>query len=255
MNISSKFVALTIFAPANRVYKVRNLLLDMKDAVGSVIFLRTIWTCLLYSVQLRLAVVHLFSHIALPKECMTMFVPVFYFIVSLDLYNMVVSDQTLMIQALSSSLTDSQSLVCRGSLELVLKAVPVDNDFIKEDEMLYLVQQILHVFLKRDISLSRRCISWLLGLSTKTVVSQEKNIGSASLSLLSMAFKRMLTATSDDIGNISSSFRILVSLLDKPEIGIPLSKIIMVDVINSVFRYYELFSVHSPEKIKTVGTF
>ena len=167
---------------------------------------------------------------------------------------MSVSDQKLMIQGLGASLVDSMSLVARGALEMVLKYLPIDNSYIGHEDMLSLTQQILLVFLKRDVSLSRRSISWILANSPKSatmsVVNSEQIISSKSLELVATSLKNLFGTTEApaDFSSVSSAFRIMVSLLDKPEIGIPLSKSIMLDIIIQVYYYY--YNVLTPKSDK-----
>ena len=171
---------------------------------------------------------------------------------------MSVSDQKLMIQGLGASLVDSMSLVARGALEMVLKYLPIDNSYIGHEDMLSLTQQILLVFLKRDVSLSRRSISWILANSPKSatmsVVNSEQIISSKSLELVATSLKNLFGTTESpaDFSNVSSAFRIMVSLLDKPEIGIPLSKSIMLDLIIQVYYYYNNVLTPKSDKAQSV---
>ncbi|XP_078412940.1 protein DOP1A isoform X4 [Cetorhinus maximus] len=160
------------------------------------------------------------------------------------------SDIELMVEAVSVSVQDSSALVQRSTLDLILFCFPFHLFQATRPDMIQILSAALHVVLRRDMSLNRRLYAWLLGFdnngcvvgprSTRHSNPEEHAIyyfNTFSKDLLIQAMVGILQGkecgeeertTLHDL----KPFRILISLLDKPELG----PAILEDVLIEVFR-------------------
>uniref|UniRef100_A0A4W3IME8 DOP1 leucine zipper like protein A n=1 Tax=Callorhinchus milii TaxID=7868 RepID=A0A4W3IME8_CALMI len=109
------------------------------------------------------------------------------------------SDIELMVEAVSVSVQDSSVLVQRSTLDLILFCFPFHLSQATRPDMIQILSAALHVVLRRDMSLNRRLYAWLLG----------------KLHVLRKGPREEESTPSHDL----KPFRILISLLDKPELG------------------------------------
>ena len=173
------------------------------------------------------------------------------------------------VQALCSALQDSSVLVQRITLDFLLLAFPMHNGQLTRKDLAKVVEAALNVVLRRDMSLNRRLYLWLLGSSTHQAQASALSNNAESSStrraradsssttsefdltyfhnyskeLLVAALNQKLNVVGQEsrLGEdghlvILKPFRILISLLDKPEIG----PVIIEDVLLSVFRRFYL---------------
>ncbi|ESO88953.1 hypothetical protein LOTGIDRAFT_154021 [Lottia gigantea] len=226
-------------------YDRTNLLLEeFRDAVNPEFFYTCMWECVLSCPSVRLpAITFLLSHFNKKKSME-------------DQLPMMGLNIDLMVQALSSSIQDSSVLVQRSSLDFLLLAFPMHNAQLTKSDTAIIVQAAINVVLRRDMSLNRRLYGWLLGTnapssslpegirlvrSDSTSTSSEMDLSyfqHYSKDLLVQAI-RMKLAYPDDcemklagVSNMMKPFRIIISLLDKPEIG----PVIIDQVLMSVFK-------------------
>ena len=171
------------------------------------------------------------------------------------------------VQALCNALQDSSVLVQRSTLDFLLLAFPMHNGQLTRKDLAAVVEAAINVVLRRDMSLNRRLYLWFLGSSThqaqasalssnadsSTATTRRPRADSSSTTsefdlsyfhnyskeLLVSALKHKLTSAGQEArlgedGHLAvlKPFRILISLLDKPEIG----PVIIEDVLLSVFR-------------------
>ncbi|XP_059504449.1 protein dopey-1 isoform X4 [Stegostoma tigrinum] len=160
------------------------------------------------------------------------------------------SDIELMIEAVSVSVQDSSALVQRSTLDLILFCFPFHLFQATRPDMIQVLSAALHVVLRRDMSLNRRLYAWLLGCdnngcvigprSTRHSNPEEHAIyyfNNFSKDLLIQAMvgilqgKRCGKEEKMPLHDLKP-FRILISLLDKPELG----PAILEDVLIEVFR-------------------
>lgn len=174
----------------------------------------------------------------------------------------------LMVQSACAAVQDSSVLVQRSMLDFLLAAFPMHNGQLTKRDMLKIVKAAITVILRRDMSLNRRLYAWMLGTDCNglpligAVEAQQRHSSSLSNStdssmsveldqsyfhsfskdLLVAALKSRLYESScipDYSGDeptgkasILQPFRILISLLDKPEIG----PVILENVLWAIFR-------------------
>uniref|UniRef100_A0A667XX80 DOP1 leucine zipper like protein A n=1 Tax=Myripristis murdjan TaxID=586833 RepID=A0A667XX80_9TELE len=167
------------------------------------------------------------------------------------------SDIELMVEAVSTSVQDSSVLVQRSTLDLILFCFPFHMSQVRKDvclratrpDMIRILSAALHVVLRRDMSLNRRLYAWLLGFDNNGVrtgprSTRQSNPEEHASHYFNTYSKDMLVQAMVGIlqgkarGGEEESilmhdlkpFRILISLLDKPELGK------QTDVLIEVFR-------------------
>jgi hypothetical protein len=153
-----------------------------------------------------------------------------------DITQIVGSDIGLMIRAFASCLEDSVVLVQRGILDLLVTSLRLDSaaspSLTAHDDRLLLMRAASGVVLRRDLSLSRRLYIWLTG-SGETSESQIAFLREHALELLRTSLAAGLDA---DESQALRSLKVFTSLLDKWEIGLPLSEVLVLDTLRAFQR-------------------
>uniref|UniRef100_A0AAY5EM57 Dopey N-terminal domain-containing protein n=1 Tax=Electrophorus electricus TaxID=8005 RepID=A0AAY5EM57_ELEEL len=161
------------------------------------------------------------------------------------------SDIALMVEAVSTSVQDSSVLVQRSTLDLILFCFPFHMSQATRPDMIRMLSAALHVVLRRDMSLNRRLYAWLLGFDNNGVKTGPRNtrlsnpeehashyFNTYSKDMLVQAMVGILQGRvrggeeESALMHELKPFRILISLLDKPELG----PAILEDVLIEVFR-------------------
>ncbi|KAI8621174.1 Dopey, N-terminal-domain-containing protein [Chytriomyces sp. MP71] len=141
--------------------------------------------------------------------------------------NGILGQNTLIIsRALANALEDKQILVQRSALELLVVHFPFQNDLFPEVELELIIRAAVGVVLRKDMSLIRRLYSWLLGASN-TLSDRGKK------SLIATLLQMLWTSTSD-IHEITNTYRVIISLMDKDEIGSVIMEKILLDIFMSL---------------------
>lgn len=149
-----------------------------------------------------------------------------------------------MVVALAQMLTDDNLLVQRGVLELIVQNMPLNNKVLTSDEYVVLMKSSLAVVLRREVSLNRRLFAWITG-------HNEDYWQKYGLSCVLNAVNMMLKVKSDVISDVVMPYKILISLMDKPEIGYPLmDKIFTKSLINLKRRMHMNRNEHEIEEIR-----
>jgi hypothetical protein len=159
------------------------------------------------------------------------------------------------MSGLCACLNDSVILVQRNTLEFLLLGFPLHTSLLSQSDLTKLVTNALNTILRRDMSLNRRVYSWLLGsevgnskknmldsdmpesnsfssdLSSSNKSSQVSYFEQYSKQILIKALKVTLknSIPSADL----RPYKILLSLLDKIEIGPVVLDSILIDVIRT----------------------
>ncbi|KAJ1928071.1 hypothetical protein IWQ60_002383 [Tieghemiomyces parasiticus] len=154
-----------------------------------------------------------------------------------DMAFVVGDDPTLLVHALAASLRDSQPLVQRATLDLLVAHLPLAADLVAGDDAPLLLAAAAEVVLRRDMSLNRRLYAWLLGPS-ETRADRQVHFSSRVQRPLVKALRAMLATTDPDDAVRQRPFRILVSLLDRSEIGVPLVRALVPDTVTAARRYH-----------------
>ncbi|CAJ0968777.1 unnamed protein product [Ranitomeya imitator] len=217
--------------------RTNTLLEKVASAVEQSAFYSALWGSLLTSPAVRLpGITYVLSHLnrKLSME---------------DQLYIIGSDIELMVEAVSTSVQDASVLVQRSTLDLILFCFPFHMSQATRPDMIRILSAALHVVLRRDMSLNRRLYAWLLGFDNNGTITGPRStrqsnpeehasyyFNTFSKDLLVQAMVGILQgkelsrekALMQDL----KPFRILISLLDKPELG----PAILEDVLIEVFR-------------------
>ncbi|XP_052637586.1 protein dopey-1 isoform X2 [Harpia harpyja] len=219
-------------------YERTNTLLEkVALAVDQSAFYSALWGSLLTSPAVRLpGITYVLSHLnrKLSME---------------DQLYIIGSDIELMVEAVSTSVQDTSVLVQRSTLDLILFCFPFHMSQATRPDMIRILSAALHVVLRRDMSLNRRLYAWLLGFDNNGALigprsTRHSNPEEHATYYFNTFSKEMLVQAMVGILQVNGHgeestlmqdlkpFRILISLLDKPELG----PAILEDVLIEVFR-------------------
>jgi len=175
-----------------------------------------------------------------------------------DISHIVGKDIGLMIRAFAAVLEDDNSLVRRAALDLLLTSLRLDSLAVKNartDDRTILMRAACSVVLRRDLALNRRLYTWLLGPeegSENQSLYFRKNALDLLKSTLEVCstpcvFPDHITMVSkEEMVNPSTEysesrpFKIFVSLLDKWEVGGPLTEVLVYNALKAIERHVEL---------------
>ncbi|XP_032265257.1 protein DOP1A isoform X3 [Halichoerus grypus] len=219
-------------------YERTNTLLEkVAAAVDQSAFYSALWGSLLTSPAVRLpGITYVLAHLnrKLSME---------------DQLYIIGSDIELMVEAVSTSVQDSSVLVQRSTLDLILFCFPFHMSQATRPDMIRILSAALHVVLRRDMSLNRRLYAWLLGFDNNGAMigprsTRHSNPEEHATYYFTTFSKELLVQAMVGILQVNGfgeestlmqdlkPFRILISLLDKPELG----PVILEDVLIEVFR-------------------
>ncbi|CAE6407081.1 unnamed protein product [Rhizoctonia solani] len=216
--------------------KVLALLDRLSGMVGPAFFFQNVWLVLVTSPTARAPALNLLMR-RLPKLGPDD-----------DLSGVVGNDVGLMIRAFAAALEDDNMLVRRGTLELLCSTLRMDGAIMKKaqpPDQAILMRAAAGVVMRRDLSLSRRLFAWLLGGSEQPA-TQVTYLKANGLGLLVSTLKDDMYGL-DDTGD-TRPFKIFVSLLDRWEIGGPLTELLVVDAFRALKNALE----RSPDNIDLV---
>ncbi|XP_016076085.1 PREDICTED: protein dopey-2 isoform X2 [Miniopterus natalensis] len=228
------------------------LLLRLSLVVGKEVFYAALWGSVLASPSIRLpASLFVVGHISrdLPGK---------------EQKYMLGTNYQLTVKALCASLLDSNVLVQRNNLEIVLFFFPFYTCLDSQERTIPLLRpdivRILsaatQTLLRRDMSLNRRLYAWLLGSDIKgNTIVPESEISNSYEDQSSYFFEKyskdlliegLAELLHQELSDADAEerhsaylrpFRILVSLLDKPEIGPQVVGDLFLEVIRAFYSY------------------
>lgn len=187
----------------------------------------------------------------------------------------------LLVRSLAVGLSDKQSLVQRGFLDLLVTHLPLRSTVLQDSvpiaDLRRLVAAAAGVVSRRDMSLNRRLWSWLLGpepstdydAGAKSPVQGSKSpvldkatqhvayFGRYGLQALSYSILEMITnQDATTVAERSRPFRICLSLMDRWEVGGLLIPDIFVPAMESAYTYSRSASKqHGDELIRSASIF
>ncbi|XP_062956774.1 protein dopey-2 isoform X2 [Cynocephalus volans] len=228
------------------------LLLRLSLVVGKEVFYAALWGSVLASPSIRLpASLFVVGHINRDSP-------------GKEQKYMLGTDHQLTVKSLCASLLDSNVLVQRNNLEIVLFFFPfytcLDSSEraipLPRSDIVHILSAATQTLLRRDMSLNRRLYAWLLGSDIKgnTIVPESEISNSYedqssyffekySKDLLVEGLAAILHQKFSDADveerhhAYLKPFRILVSLLDKPEIGPQVVGNLFLEVIRAFYSY------------------
>ncbi|KAI6114892.1 Dopey, N-terminal-domain-containing protein [Pisolithus croceorrhizus] len=172
-----------------------------------------------------------------------------------DITHVVGRDIGLMIRAFSAVLEDDNLLVRRSALDILLQSMRMDSAALKgtqPEDRAILMKAATSVVLRRDLSLNRRLYTWLLGPDDKSE-AQTVYFRQHGLQLLSSTLKNEMFTPSEEYAE-SRPFKIFISLLDKWEIGSPLTEVLIYDALKAISQHMESTSIISNDVAMTAST-
>jgi len=221
--------------------RTNSLLEKVCEGVGASLFYGCLWDCLASNAAVRLpAISFVLAHYdrRLSTE---------------DQLHIMGTNIDIMIEGLCACVHDSSVLVQRSALDLLLVGFPMHNSQLVKSDMTRLVTASLATILRRDMSLNRRLYAWLLGSEVNiSLLSSEhplvkrskssESLASTNLAnlyfemysreMLVQAIKNVLREATGQSPHDLRPYRLLVSLLDKVDIG----PVILDDILFEVFR-------------------
>lgn len=223
--------------------RTNSLLGQVCNAVSPIYFYTCLWECVATNSSIRLpAVTYVLDH--------------FNKRVGMSEQTYLMGRNTeLMMSGLCACLNDSVILVQRNTLEFLLLGFPLHTNLLPQSDIIKLVTNGLNTILRRDMSLNRRLYSWLLGTEVLNAnrnlmetdlnesISLNSDSGSSKsnhLSYFEQYSKPILIKALRITFKISiptsdlKPYKILLSLLDKVEIGPVVLDAILIDVIRTV---------------------
>lgn len=151
---------------------------------------------------------------------------------------------SLMVRAFATTLSDHQLLVQRSILELLVQNFVLKSKMIPHDDLVILMRNALGIVLRKDMSLNRRLYAWLLGteVSSQSQLNYFLTFGEKPAT---QAMRSMLQE--QQVAGQQRPYKILISLMDKWELGQPIVNHIFLDSLTS------LSQKHSVEVMQTAN--
>uniref|UniRef100_A0A3B4Y6B4 DOP1 leucine zipper like protein B n=2 Tax=Seriola lalandi dorsalis TaxID=1841481 RepID=A0A3B4Y6B4_SERLL len=227
------------------------LLLKLSLLVGQQVFYGALWGSMVVSPMVRLpASVFIVTH--------------FDRMVSLHQQtHMLGYDHPLVVKSACLSLQDSNVLVQRNMLEILLFFFPFATCLdpaetciaLRVEDMITVVSAASLTLLRRDMSLNRRLYAWLLGTDTKgemvaphptlsTTIEEHTSYYFNTYSrdflvqaLINILKQKDVESDPETVIGYLRPFRIIISLLDKPEIGPAVLSSVLLEVVRAFYSY------------------
>ncbi|XP_061925067.1 protein dopey-2 isoform X1 [Entelurus aequoreus] len=227
------------------------LLLKLSLLVGQQVFYGALWGSILVSPIARLPatvfiVTHFDRNLALQQQ-----------------KHMLGYDHRLVVRSVCLSLQDSNVLVQRNMLEILLFFFPFakcldpaeTSIVMSTDDMTRVVSAASLTLLRRDMSLNRRLYAWLLGTDTKgEMVAPHPTLSTSSeehmlyyfnkyscgfivQGLINILKQKDVESKPENVIGYLRPFRIITSLLDKPELGPAVLSNVLLEVVRAFYSY------------------
>ncbi|XP_026231873.1 protein dopey-2 isoform X2 [Anabas testudineus] len=227
------------------------LLVKLSLLVGQQVFYGALWGSMLVSPMVRLpASVFIVTH--------------FDRMVSLrQQTHMLGYDHRLVVKSVCLCLQDSNVLVQRNMLEILLYFFPFASCLdpveaciaMSAEDMATVVSAASLTLLRRDMSLNRRLYAWLLGTNIKgemvaphptlsTTIEEHMSFYFNTYSrdflvqaLINILKQKDVESDPENVIGYLKPFRIIISLLDKPEIGPAVLNSVLLEVVRAFYSY------------------
>lgn len=201
------------------------LLERLSQTVDKAYFFQCIWLVLITQSSLRAPAINFISKRMPQAES------------KIELEAAVGEDSGLMVRGFSATFEDGQILVLRSLLDILIARFPLHQPIAKEairrEDLVLLVRATLTVVLRRDMSLNRRLYTWLLGADDGSDI-QLQYFKEHGLDLVVEALRQQLHFSEGTSADQQRPFKILISLLDKTEIGQPIIHSMIMDIFTSL---------------------
>lgn len=145
------------FARTNR------LLESVCDAASAPVFYGALWQCIAANPLIRLpAILFILQHVDKKTSSIK------------DQPHLHGTDVEVMVRAIVEAVQDSNILVQRHALDLLIGVFPLHEKFLEESDITDILTAACCVLLRRDMSLNRRLFNWLLGNEVKVMLTYIK---------------------------------------------------------------------------------
>lgn len=162
----------------------------------------------------------------------------------------------LLVRALMAGLGDTQVLVQRGFLDLLVERVPLSSPVLQErvrkDDLKMLVTAAAGVVGRKDMGLNRRLWRWYTGPEEGNTLEYFEKNGAKWLveGLLEMF------VVSEDAGSVARPFRVCLSLMDCWEIGSTIAPKVFFPAVETLRQYEKVAAAEKyAEVLKSANTF
>uniref|UniRef100_A0A3Q1C5E1 Dopey N-terminal domain-containing protein n=1 Tax=Amphiprion ocellaris TaxID=80972 RepID=A0A3Q1C5E1_AMPOC len=168
-------------------------------------------------------------------------------------------DHRVVVSAFCLSLQDSNVLVQRNTLEILLYFFPFATSdpsiALSVEDMTTVVSAASLTLLRRDMSLNRRLYAWILGTDIKgEMVSPHPTLSTTTeehttfyfstysrdflvKAVINILKQKDVDSDPENVIVYLRPFRIIVSLLDKPEIGPAVLSSVLLEVVRAFYSY------------------
>ncbi|KAF9137838.1 hypothetical protein BGX30_009855 [Mortierella sp. GBA39] len=214
--------------------RVLNILDNLRKNVDETFFFQCMWLILITSSQHRGPALHYLGR-RMPMLTNTE-----------DVAFVLGDDAGLMVRAFSATVGDSQLLVQRAMLDLMVVHFPISNGLIEQNDLIVLVKAAVGVVLRKDMSLNRRLYAWLLGSQE----GKKKVFDGPAKSALIVGLQSILLSEGEELQESQKPYRVFVSLLDEWDIGYPVIQAVFLDALVSLKRHV-VVGDHGAELIQT----
>lgn len=170
----------------------------------------------------------------------------------------------LLIRCFESGLADSQLLIQRGFLDLLVTHLPLDSPVLQhrvgQGDLERVMASAASVVLRRDMSLNRRLWAWLLGPEPTSSEGGENGLSGDSahqaaffsshgLEALTSSILKMVNRRSIQPSERARPFRMCLSLMDRWEVGGLIVPEVFLPAIRSVQSYSETSSKDNTDEV------
>ncbi|KAF9975535.1 hypothetical protein BGZ73_000795 [Actinomortierella ambigua] len=214
--------------------RVLGLLDNLRRAVDEAFFFQCMWLIMISSAQHRGPALNYLSR-RMPHLTNTE-----------DVAFVLGEDAGLMVRAFSATVGDSQLLVQRAMLDIMVVHFPINHGLIEQRDLVVLVKAAVGVVLRKDMSLNRRLYAWLLGHQE----GKKKVFGGAAKSALITGIQSMLSSSHQELAESQKPFKVFFSLSDEWDIGNPVVQAVFLDALKSLKRHVDTGD-HGEELIQT----
>ena len=160
---------------------------------------------------------------------------------------LIVGDVPLFLMAINSCLYDFNILAQRTCLDFILSNFKLDQNLLHDDHIILIMESVLAVTLRKDMSLSRRLYTFLMtddeSADNRFAYFSKNGIAPVKKCILNMC----RTRTADPVV-LTRPYKILMALLDKQNLGIPVVEDIFFDLILALKT--QLTCKETPEAVK-----
>ncbi|CAL4066338.1 unnamed protein product, partial [Meganyctiphanes norvegica] len=248
---------------SDHLHRTSTLLSRVAEGVGQAVFFGCLWECIYGNSSIRLPAI---SHIT---QCFNKKLS------TEDQLYILGTNIDGMVSALCEAMQDSNVLVQRAALDLTLMALPMHNTQLLLPDLTRVLSSAIMVLLRRDMSLNRRLYGWLMGseINLSLLPSEHpivKRLNSAmsdvntrpDINAYFDSFSRpLLVAAVISCLRVSEGtkppdlrpYRLIQSLLDKPEIGPYILDDIFLDLLRCLYHSCQILQKESISDSETNG--